>query len=37
VQNQGLGVVSIVIIVVLLALVWWAISRSKREATLTLA
>jgi K(+)-stimulated pyrophosphate-energized sodium pump len=37
VQYQGLGVVTIIVIVALLALIWWAISRSKREATLTLA
>ncbi len=36
VQYQELGVVSILVVVVLLALIWWAITRSKREATLTI-
>jgi K(+)-stimulated pyrophosphate-energized sodium pump len=37
VQYQGLNLVSIIIIVLLGAVVWWAISRSKREATLAIA
>jgi K(+)-stimulated pyrophosphate-energized sodium pump len=37
VQYQGLNLISIVIIVLLAAVVWWAISRSKREATLAIA
>lgn len=35
VQYQGLSVVSIVIVLALLGLVWWAINRSKRQATLS--
>lgn len=32
VQNQGLNLVNGIIIVILIALLWWAIVRSKREA-----
>jgi K(+)-stimulated pyrophosphate-energized sodium pump len=37
VQYQGLSLISIVIIVLLLAVIWWAINRSKRQATLAIA